>query len=154
MRNVYLITLFVCVAIVSLLGLRGTKFSHPPMDVFPEWAFPGMKYQPKLRPQAASEFFADGRADRMPVARTVARGMLRVDDARFAGKDPSGQWVKEIPSAVTVDMKLMEHGRERYTIYCAPCHGTLGDGHGITSRYGMATLPSNGNYHSDRVRQM
>ena len=50
MRNVYLITLFVCVALFSVLGVRGTKFTSPPMDVFPEWAFPGMKHQPKLRP--------------------------------------------------------------------------------------------------------
>src|SRR4051812_8463044 len=120
MRNVYLITLFVCVALVSILGLRGTKFTHPPMDVFPEWAFPGMHYQPKFRPQAASELFADGRADRVPVAHTVARGMLRDDDARYAGKDAGGQWLKGFPAGLTVALKFIEHGRERCTIYCAP----------------------------------
>jgi hypothetical protein len=64
MRNVYLVTAFVVVLAVSVLGLRGTKFTNPPMDVFPEWAFPGMKRQPKPKPQGASTFFADGRADR------------------------------------------------------------------------------------------
>jgi mono/diheme cytochrome c family protein len=154
MRHVYLVTLFVCVLLVSILGLRGTKFTSPPLDVFPEWAFPGMKYQPRLRPQSESKFFADGSADRMPVAHTVARGALHEDDAFYAGKDASGQWIKGFPASVNVDKKFLEHGRERYTIYCQPCHGMLGDGQGITAKYGMASLPVIGNYHTDRIRQM
>jgi mono/diheme cytochrome c family protein len=151
MRNVYLITAFVVVALVSLLGFRGTTFTHPPMDVFPEWAFPGMKYQPRLRPQAESKFFADGKADRMPVAHTVARGMLRDDDALYAGKDASGAFVKGFPDKIVVDMKLLERGRDRYSIYCQPCHGELGDGNGMTKRYGMGATPT---YHDDRLRNM
>ena len=154
MRHVYLITLFVCVLLVSILGLRGTKFTAPPLDVFPEWAFPGMKYQPRLRPQSQSAFFADGRADRTPPAHTVARGMLREDDALYAGKDASGQWVRGFPAPLTVDLKFIQRGRDRYTIYCQPCHGTLGNGQGITSKYGMGSLATNGNYHTDRIRQM
>src|SRR5215216_349885 len=71
MRNVYLVTLFVAVLIVSIFGFRGGIFTAPPIDVFPEWAFPGMKRQPKFRPQSSSVFFADGRADRMPPAGVV-----------------------------------------------------------------------------------
>src|SRR3954467_6930729 len=66
MRNVYLVTPFLAVLIVSIFGFRGHLFAEPPIDVFPEWAFPGMKRQPKFRPQSASVFFADGRADRLP----------------------------------------------------------------------------------------
>jgi hypothetical protein len=142
MRHVYLVTLFVAVLIFSIFGLRGTRFTSPPIDVFPEWAFPGMKYQPKVRPQAESRFFADGRADRAPVEHTVMRGMLRDDDALNLGKDASGQWVKGFPAALNVDLPFIEHGRERYTIYCSPCHGLVGDGEGITKRYGMGTTPS------------
>lgn len=151
MRHVYLATAFVCVLLFSIFGLRGTIFTSPPIDVFPEWAFPGMKYQPKVRPQAASEFFADGRADRPPVEHTVMRGMLRDDDALYLGKDSSGQWLKGFPAAITVDMKLLEHGRERFTIYCAPCHGLTGNGDGITKKYGMGTTPS---YHDDVRRKL
>jgi mono/diheme cytochrome c family protein len=154
MRNVYLVTFFACVALVAILGFRGSTFTSPPMDVFPEWAFPGMKYQPKLRPQSASKFFADGRADRMPPEHTVMRGMLDDDDGMYRGKDSAGQWLKSFPNGVTVDLKLLERGRDRYQIYCAPCHGLDGAGDGITSKYGMGTLASNGNYHSDRLRQM
>jgi mono/diheme cytochrome c family protein len=157
MRNVYLVTLFVCVLVVSILGLRGTKFTSPPMDVFPEWAFPGMKYQPKLRPQAHSDFFADGRADRPPVPHTVMRGMLREDDHLNRGKDASGAWAKSFPARgengepLVVDMAFLEHGREKYTTFCAPCHGAAGDGNGMVKKYGMATIVS---YHDDRLRTM
>ncbi len=151
MRNVYIVTIFVVVALVSVLGFRGTKFTSPPLDVFPEWAFPGMKYQPKYRPQGESAFFADGRADRAPVAHTVARGMLREDDALYLGKDGAGAFVRGFPAAVKVDVKFIERGRDRYAIYCQPCHGALGDGNGVTKRYGMGATPS---YHDDRLRTM
>jgi mono/diheme cytochrome c family protein len=154
MRQVYLVTLFVCVLLVSILGLRGTKFTSPPLDVFPEWAFPGMKYQPRLRPQSESAFFADGRADRTPPEHAVARGMLRDDDALYAGKDANGQWVRGFPEAITVDKKFIERGRDRFTIYCQPCHGMLGDGQGITAKYGMGSVLIVGNYHTDRLRQI
>jgi len=152
MRNVYLVTAFVCVLTVSVLGLRGTKFAHAPMDVFPEWAFPGMKHQPKLRPQSASNFFADGRADRMPPAHVVRADLpVRNDDHLYYGKTAAGAWAPGFPAALAVDLKFVQRGRDRYTIYCLPCHGAVGDGQGITKQYGMGATPS---YHDDRLRKM
>jgi cytochrome c553 len=151
MRNVYLITAFVGVLIFSIFGLRGTKFTSPPIDVFPEWAFPSMRKQPKYRPQASSEFFADGRADRMPVEHTIMRGMLREDDHLNRGKDASGAFARGFPGSLTVDVKFIERGRDRYTIYCLPCHGAVGDGQGITKQYGMGATPT---YHDDRLRKI
>lgn len=151
MRNVYLITLFVCVLIVSILGFRGTTFTKPPIDVFPEWVFPSMEHQPKLRPQSANTFFADDRTDRTPPARTVARGMLRLDDHLYHGKDAGGAFVAGMPAGVSVDLNFMQRGRDQYQIYCAPCHGALGDGNGITKRYGMGATPT---YHDARLRNM
>jgi cytochrome c553 len=151
MRNVYLVTLFLCVLAVSILGFRGSTFTAPPLDLFPDWAFPGMEVQPKFRPQSASAFFADGRADRTPPARTVARGMLRDDDHLHFGKTAAGAFAPNLPAGLTVDMKFLERGRDRYQIYCAPCHGALGDGNGMTKRYGMGATPS---YHDPRLRTM
>ncbi len=150
MRNVYLLTVFLVVLAVSVLGLRGTKFTHPPMDVFPEWAFPGMKRQSKYKPQATSAFFSDGRADRPLPAHVVSRDALP-EDALATGKMPDGSWVRGFPPGIVVDAKLMAHGRERFEIYCRPCHGAVGDGYGITKPYGMGATPS---YHDDRLRQM
>jgi mono/diheme cytochrome c family protein len=151
MRHVYLVTLFVVVLAVSVLGFRGTKFVSAPMDVFPEWAFPGMKHQPKPYAQGTSAFYADGRADRMPVPGTVQRGMLRIDPQLDHGKNADGSFARGFPSTVTVDLKLVERGQDRYTIYCAPCHGNVGDGNGITKKYGMGATPT---YHDDRLRNM
>lgn len=151
MRHVYLVTLFVVVLVVSVLGFRGTKFTSAPMDVFPEWAFPGMKHQPKPYSQGSSSFFADGRADRVPVAGTVQRGMLRENDHLDHGKNTDGSFVRGFPPGLAVDFKLLERGQDRFTIYCAPCHGAIGDGNGITKKYGMGATPS---YHDERLRKM
>jgi len=55
------------------------------------------------------------------------------------------------PAAIKVDLAFVQRGRERYTIYCSPCHGNVGDGNGITKRYGMGATPS---YHDDRIRHL
>ena len=151
MRNVYLATLFVCVLGVSILGFRGTTFTAPPIDLFPDWAFPGMEVQPKHRPQSASAFFADGRSDRTPPARTVARGMLRDDDHLHLGRSADGSFAAKLPAALKVDLSLLERGQDRFQIYCAPCHGALGDGNGMTKRYGMGATPT---FHDARLRTM
>jgi len=151
MRNVYLATAFLVVLTLSVLGLRGTKFTHPPMDVFPEWAFPSMRKQPKYKPQSESQFFADGRTDRPLPAGVVSRDPLRNDDALYQGKAADGSWLRGFPAAVTIDARLIARGKDRFTIYCAPCHGALGDGNGITKQYGMGATPT---YHDDRLRQM
>ncbi|RFC51308.1 MAG: Cytochrome c [Verrucomicrobia bacterium] len=149
MRNVYLITAFAVVLLVSLFGFRGSLFTSSPIDVFPEWAFPGMKRQPKPKPQGESKFFADGRADRPLPAGVVSSDPLRNDDALYAGKHADGSWVRGFP--VAVNHQLMARGQDRFTIYCAPCHGAVGDGNGITKQYGMGATPT---YHDDRLRQM
>lgn len=165
MRNVYLVTFFLAILILSVFGFRGHLFTAPPMDVFPEWAFPGMKRQPKFRPQSASVFFADGRADRLPPPGTVqaeaptgyvtagerTANQLYLNEPFNHGKNAQGQFAAGFPAGVTVDRAFLELGRARYTVYCAPCHGTVGDGNGITKQYGMGATPT---YHDDRLRKM
>jgi mono/diheme cytochrome c family protein len=157
MRNLYLATAFAIILTVSILGFRGKTFTHPPMDVFPEWLFPGMKHQPKLVQQTESAFFADGRSDRVAPEHTVASAFgpagspLRDDDFLYLGKLPDGTFARGFPKALTVDLKLLERGKDRFTIYCSPCHGAVGDGNGITKKYGMGAVPT---YHDDRLRAM
>jgi mono/diheme cytochrome c family protein len=146
MRDAYLTTFFLVVLAVGVLGFRGCVSTRPPLEVFPD-----MDRQPKYRPQGASAFFADGRADRPLPQGVVARGQLRADPAFFEGRGAGGAWIKGMPAAVTVDARFLERGRERYTIYCAPCHGALGDGAGITRAYGMGATPT---YHDPRLRTM
>jgi mono/diheme cytochrome c family protein len=142
----FLLGLVLCVvAVVSLFGFRGDLSRRPPYEIFPD-----MDRQPKLRPQAASKFFADGLGSRLTVAGTVARGERYEDTPAHTGRLPGmTNWVATIPLPVTE--KLMHRGRERYGIYCAPCHGALGDGKGITGKYGMAAVA---NFHDKRLVEM
>jgi cytochrome c553 len=157
MRNLYILTFLACVLLVSILGLRGRTFTKPPMDVFPDWLFPGMKYQPKLVQQVPNPFFADGRSDRVPPEHTIASSYgpagqpLKDDDFLYLGKAPDGSWARGFPPSLTVNRAFLERGRDRFTVYCSPCHGAVGDGNGITKKYGMIATPS---YHDDRLRKM
>ncbi len=115
----------------------------------PRWhTFIDMDYQPKAKPQTVSALFPDGRADRLPVAGTVARGQLRDDERLYrgidpdapppkaepgaAGAEPAVAWVSDFPLPVTAEM--MKRGRQRYNVYCAPCHGLAGEGDGLVAR--------------------
>src|SRR5437763_6239564 len=85
-----------------------------------------MQDQPKYRPQRPSNFFADGRSERQPVEGTVARGQLNEDPAFYEGKDSTGKDVEAFP--IAVDKTVILRGQNRYDIYCAPCHGRIGNG--------------------------
>jgi mono/diheme cytochrome c family protein len=146
MRYAYLVLALLCVATVSIMGFRGSNTTKPPLEVFPD-----MDRQAKYKPQAASAFFADGRADRPLPVGVIARGELRNDDHLFRGKDARGAWARGFPAGLSIDSQFMERGRHNYEIYCQPCHGASGDGNGITRAYGMGTVPS---YHQDNFRQM
>ncbi len=94
----------------------------------------------------ASAFFEDGRASRPPVEGAVARGELRADDHLYTGY-VNGEIVASFPFAVT--REVVERGRGRFEIYCAPCHGRLGDGRGAIVQRGFQQPPS---YHIERLR--
>ena len=54
------------------------------------------------------------------------------------------------PSPPPVTLALLERGRQRFNIYCAPCHGRTGAGDGVIVQRGFPTPPS---YHSDALRK-
>ena len=66
MLRMILIIFGVFAVVVAVLGLRGQKSANRPWHVFLD-----MKYQPRYGSQGQSEFFADGRAARTPVAGTI-----------------------------------------------------------------------------------
>lgn len=160
------------VVTVSLLGFRGQKFTQPPLEIFPD-----MDRQAKVKSQKPSEFFADGKGDRLAVAGTVPMGYTIPDaprqdnpsaisekalwsDAPYgfstgAGYYDTGKmggvWGDGIP--IAVDAALIARGKDRFGIYCAVCHGAAGDGKGVVANYqGMKGVVAN--LHQDRLRQM
>jgi mono/diheme cytochrome c family protein len=105
-----------------------------------------MHDQPRYKPMAESAFFGDGRSARPLVEGTVARGHLNADAHAFAGKQ-AGAFATEFPDAVTA--QVLARGRERYQIFCAPCHGLAGYGDGMVVKRGLRTPPS---FHIERLR--
>jgi hypothetical protein len=106
-----------------------------------------MHIQPKYLPYEPTDFFADGRSERPPVPGTVARGQLRTDELLYTGKE-NGVVANEFPFPIT--RADLERGRERYNIYCTPCHDYTGTGNGMIVQRGFPHPPS---YHIDRLRQ-
>jgi Cytochrome C oxidase, cbb3-type, subunit III len=105
-----------------------------------------MHVQPKYKPYDPSQFFDDGRSERQPVPGTVARGQLRLDELLYTGKE-NGALSNRFPFPIT--RTDLERGRERYNIYCSPCHDYTGSGRGMIVQRGFPPPPS---YHIDRLR--
>jgi mono/diheme cytochrome c family protein len=150
MRWVVLGLALVTATVVSLMGPRAAQSGRRPLMLVPD-----MDFQPRYDPQAASPFFADGRAMRTPPAGTVPFGgadydsdagsprqnpdFLQDDDAYYRGKQGDA-WVTHNP--LPVDIDLLRRGRQRYDIFCTPCHGATGTGNGIMTQYGMVGVAS------------
>jgi cytochrome c553 len=106
-----------------------------------------MQVQPRYNPYDAATFFDDGRSARLPVPGTVARGELHLDELLYTGK-VDGKDSEVFPFPIT--HADLQRGRERYNIYCAPCHDVTGSGRGMIVLRGFPQPPS---YHIDRLRQ-
>lgn len=154
----YFLAIFVvCVlAVVGVLGFRGTRFRKPPLYIFPD-----MEWQLKLRPQKPNGFFANGISSQLPVPGTIARGVpiqtasdpvfpyedAPVNTGRFTG---TTNFVENNPLSITPE--LLQRGQQRFTINCSPCHGALADGNGITKRIGAMAVVAN--LHDKRIVEM
>ncbi|MCH2132553.1 MAG: cytochrome c [Phycisphaerales bacterium] len=98
-----------------------------------------MDNQPKYKAQQQNILFRDGRAMRQPVPGTVARSQM-VGDTHFFLGTVDGGYATAFPDQVTVDMDLLERGRDRYMIYCLPCHGVTAAGDGLVHDRAMMLL--------------
>ena len=105
-----------------------------------------MHDQPKYVPLREAPFFADARSARPLVEGTVARGHLRDDELLYTGKT-GGNPAEVFP--FRVDEQVMRRGRERFDVFCAPCHGRSGQGDGMVVLRGYRRPPS---MHQDRLR--
>lgn len=156
MKYFFLSYLFVGAIIVSAFGFRGSKSELPPIEILPD-----MDHQAKVKYQATSEFFADGRGARMPVKGTLPMGFEIPSKPAVDGAKPArvaftsgldyystgkmGDFYGDgLPKEITTDTALftdafLKRGEQRYNIHCAICHGASGNGKGVTSKYGILT---------------
>lgn len=138
MRALYVIGLVIGLGLQS--GCRGWPSEEPPVHVNPN-----MDTQIKYKAYRENDFFADKRDMRPNIDGTVALGKLKADDLFYRGM-VNGQPSKRFPSEVPLTHATIERGRERYNIYCAPCHSQIGDGNGTVGRR-MGVRPTT--FHSD-----
>lgn len=142
------------IGVSGLMGCRGGTSRDTPIHLNPN-----MDTQDKFKSYRKSTFFKDGRTMRTPPAGTVARGKLRANDALYCGKlntsdcasKDDGKFLESMPIPLT--RAVMKRGRDRYNIYCAPCHDKTGYGEGkIAVRSNYAIKPPT--LHSKRMGQM
>lgn len=131
---------------------RESKMRHTRLHIIPD-----MDTQQKFKPQRENPFFADKRADRPQVEGTIAVGELRDDEHFHLGK-VNGTFARTLPQQVAVSEATMARGKQRFGIYCTPCHGQTGEGDGMVNQRAQAlaegtwTPPSN--ILEDRLRFM
>ena len=106
-----------------------------------------MHVQPRYNPYDPSSFFADGRSARQPVPGTIPRDTVLAGDA---GSDRESLSARSDAFPFPVTRAVLDRGRERYNIFCAPCHGLGGDGDGMIVHRGFQAPPS---YHIESLRR-
>ena len=151
MRYFFLVYALIALIVVGIFGIRGQKFSKPPVRIFPD-----MDEQARLKPQNPDPFFAAGLGGRLPIAQTQPRG-FNPDGATVIGGIPEYEFggqtgyyytghvgdyygigmPEELKLTNESATALILRGKERFGIYCSACHGVSGDGNGVTAQYGV-----------------
>ena len=128
---VYGLTVAVALSFVPLALIARARSSTSPVPALV--LFDDMGVQPKARTQAASTFFANGRAYREPVLGVVSQEDTTADQHLWQGK-LDGAFATTLPPSISPTGALMRRGQERFGIYCGPCHGLAGGGDGPVAR--------------------
>ncbi len=106
-----------------------------------------MHIQPKYLPYQPTTFFGDGRSERPEIPGTIARGHLHADELFYTGQE-NGVVADKFPFPIT--QTDIERGRQRYNIYCTPCHDYTGNGRGMIVQRGFPPPPS---FNIQRLRE-
>ena len=140
-------------AVVGIAGFRGGLSRKPPIEIFPD-----MDRQLKLRPQEPDAFMPNGVSSQLPPPGTIARNepiqttggpVYPFEDSPVNTGRVTGTTNFVAINPLPVNEALLQRGHERFDIYCAPCHGRLGDGNGITKKLGV--MPAVANLHDQRI---
>src|SRR5690606_22477659 len=107
-----------------------------------------MRDQPRYEPLGATPLFEDGRSSRLPPNGSVAFGSFQSDLTLSSGR-VDGELTTELPMPVAAE--LLERGRERFNIFCAPCHDRAGSGNGMVIQRGFEKRPPS--LHMARLRE-
>lgn len=110
-----------------------------------------MHEQERYDPLEQSLVFPDSQSARGFAKGTVSRGEVSYTEWKWPREPrpfPLAPQVDSVTIPMSLTMELLARGRERYLIYCAPCHGAYGQGDGMITRHGFPNPPS---YHLPRL---
>lgn len=123
---------FSLLAGMAVAGCRGGESDLPPVHLIHNM---DTQLRGKAYRRDTTGVFNDGGVWQHPVEGTIARGELDEDDEFYRGLDAKGKPLQLFPTAIKtggidggIPEALADRGVSRYHIYCAPCHGALGDG--------------------------
>jgi mono/diheme cytochrome c family protein len=106
-----------------------------------EKAVHNMYEQPKYRPFVESGLWPDGRSERPlePGVVAHAAGVLAASSSGRRADLALPDWAAPAAASAAppVTIESLRRGRERYDVYCAPCHSVSGDGDGMVVRRGF-----------------
>jgi mono/diheme cytochrome c family protein len=94
-----------------------------------------MVHQPKGPVYGRLDLFRKSAAMQVPPAGTVAR-----DEAGYQAA---------VVTRPPMTLALIQRGQDRYHIYCEPCHGVAGDGHGVVPSRGFPQPPD---FHAEPLK--
>jgi len=140
-----------------------------------EKAMQNMYEQPKYKPLTPSPLWSDGRSSRPlePGVLAHSSGVLAASSSGRLSQQPlttspqgaslsDGREARENPPAaqptfeaaspqsLPITMDALRRGRNRFDIFCAPCHSVTGDGDGIVVRRGF---PKPMSLHTAQLRE-
>lgn len=130
-------TAFALIPFAIAAKARTSHSTEPHIHIFPD-----MDFQPKYKSDTAMDLFGDGRENRGEIAGTVARGSLAEDDTFYRGIEHGADgdhWTTKFPQQLELSEQLMKRGKNRFEIYCSPCHGYDGRGMGAIPQRVAAT---------------
>ncbi|HEY6174775.1 MAG TPA: quinol:electron acceptor oxidoreductase subunit ActD [Kofleriaceae bacterium] len=130
-------TAFALIPFAVAAKARTSHSTEPHFHIFPD-----MDFQPKYKSDQAMDLFGDGRENRGEITGTIARGSLDADDTFYRGIEHGADgdhWTTRFPAQLTVNDQLMRRGKNRFEIYCSPCHGYDGRGMGAIPQRVAAT---------------
>jgi mono/diheme cytochrome c family protein len=130
-------TAFALIPFAIAAKARTSHSTEPHFHIFPD-----MDFQPKYKSDQAMDLFADGRENRGEITGTIARGSLEADDTFYRGIEHGADgdhWTTRFPAQLTINDQLIKRGKNRFEIYCSPCHGYDGRGTGAIPQRVAAT---------------
>ena len=146
LRHIFIAFLALVGLVLAIAGFRGSISRKPPIELFAD-----MARQPRLRPQAPSEMFSDGRGSRSQPEGTVARGMVYSNLPINTGHTPDNKFFVET-NPLPITPELLALGRDRFGVFCATCHGLQADGNSVSRKIGA--MPIVANLHDKRIAVM